>query len=52
MINEPKCGWCNFKLGSFIGRPSGYMTTVITGEVNPVSYVHCAISFKSKFNID
>lgn len=24
----------------------------ITGEVNPVSYVHCAISFKSKFNID
>ena len=30
MINEPKCGWCNFKLGSFIGHPSGYMTTVIT----------------------
>ena len=29
MINEPKCGWCNFKLGSFIGRPSGYMTTVV-----------------------
>lgn len=24
----------------------------VTGEVNPVSYVHCAISFKSKFNID
>lgn len=30
MINDPKCGWCNFKLGSFIGHPSGYMTTVIT----------------------
>ena len=30
MINEPKYGWCNFKLGSFIGHPSGYMTTVIT----------------------
>ena len=29
MISEPKCGWCNFKLGDFIGRPSGYMTNVI-----------------------
>lgn len=30
MISEPKCGWCNFKLGSFIGHPSGYMTSVVT----------------------
>ena len=29
MISEPKCGWCNFKLGDFIGHPSGYMTDVI-----------------------
>ena len=29
MISEPKYGWCNFKLGSFIGHPSGYMTNVI-----------------------
>ena len=30
MISEPKCGWCIFKLGDFFGRPSGYMTTVVT----------------------
>ena len=30
MISGPKCGWCNFKLGSFIGHPSGYMTSVVT----------------------
>lgn len=30
MISEPKCGWCNFKLSNFFGRPSGYMTTVVT----------------------
>ena len=30
MISEPKCGWCNFKLGSFMGHPSGYMTSVVT----------------------
>lgn len=24
----------------------------ITGEVHPTRYIHCAISFKSKFNID
>ena len=30
MISEPKYGWCNFKLGSFIGHPSGYMTSVVT----------------------
>ena len=29
MISEPKCGWCNFKLGNFIGYPSGYMTDVV-----------------------
>lgn len=28
----------------------GYME--LTGEVNSISYTHCAISFKSKFNID
>lgn len=30
MISEPKCGWCNFKLGNFFGHPSGYMTSVVT----------------------
>ena len=29
MISEPDCGWCNFKLGNFIGYPSGYMTDVV-----------------------
>ena len=29
MISKPKCGWCNFKLDSFIGHPSGYMTDVV-----------------------
>ena len=29
MISEPKYGWCNFKLGDFIGCPSGYMTDVV-----------------------
>ena len=30
MISKPEYGWCNFKLGSFIGHPSGYMTSVVT----------------------
>ena len=30
MISEPKYGWCNFKLSSFMGHPSGYMTSVVT----------------------
>lgn len=27
MISNPKCGWCNFKLGAFEGAPS-YLTDV------------------------
>ena len=30
MISKPEYGWCNFKLGRFIGHPSGYMTSVVT----------------------
>ena len=29
MISKPEYGWCNFKLGDFIGHPSGYMTDVV-----------------------
>ena len=29
MISEPKYGWCNFKLGDFIGHPSGHMMDVV-----------------------
>ena len=34
MISEPKYGWCNFKLGDFIGHPSGYMTDVVQDLLN------------------
>lgn len=29
MISKPEYGWYNFKLGDFIGCPSGYMTDVV-----------------------
>ena len=34
MISNPKYGWCNFKLGDFIGHPSGYMTDVVQDLLN------------------
>lgn len=29
MINNPVCGWCDFKIGDFTASLSGYMTSVV-----------------------
>lgn len=38
MISNPKCGWCNFDLGTFHGTPS-YLTDV------PIDLLEAFISF-------
>jgi len=41
MISNPKCGWCNFKLGDFEGTPS-YLTGV------PVDLLNAFIDYHTK----
>ena len=43
MISNPKCGWCDFKLGTFEGTPS-YLTSVPVDLLGAfLSYHHCGI---------
>ena len=38
MISNPNDGWCDFKLGDFVGRPS-YMTSV------PIDLIECFFEY-------